>query len=275
VLTELETLGHLRKLPRVVASARLERACMLMRQGNAFGSRAELERSDDREVWDRVASQRLPAHELLDIGIGRLAWEVQFGDAASAARRIEAELQAAHAASRIRRAHKLRVLWAMALWRQNSVQAAAEAMGAVLLEGSREGFARLILDEGAAVAGPVQAVLQNLTKAGGPADPILLEYVQRLVAALGGDALAGDALANRESGPSPTTDAPWRGEPITNKELRVLKLVAEGYSNGAMAEKLFIAESTVRTHLRSINIKLAAQNRTQAVSIARRHGLIG
>lgn len=269
VLTELESLGHLRKLPRVVASARLERACMLMRQGNAFGSRAELERSDDREVWDRVARQRLPAHELLDIGIGWLRWEVQFGDAAAAARRIEAELPMAHAESRIRRAHKLRVLWAVALWRQNNAQAAADAMGEVLLAGSREGFARLILDEGAAVVGPIQAVLQNLSKACRPEDPILLEYVQRLLASLGGDALAG------ESGPAPATQTPWRGEPITNKELRVLKLVAEGYSNGAMAEKLFIAESTVRTHLRSINIKLAAQNRTQAVSIARRHGLIG
>ncbi len=268
VLTELETLGHLRKLPRVVASARLERACMLMRQGNAFGARAELDRSDDRAVWDRVARQRLPAHELLDIGIARLRWEVQFGDAAAAARRIEAELPAAHADSRIRRAHKLRVLWAAALWRQNSVQAAADAMGEVLLEGSRQGFARLVLDEGPAVAGPIHAVLQTLRKASQPGDPILLEYVQRLLAALGGDALAG------ESGPASTTEMPWQGEPITNKEMRVLKLLAEGYSNGAMAEKLFVAESTVRTHLRNINMKLAAQNRTQAVSIARRHGLL-
>ena len=268
VLTELETLGHLRKLPRVVASARLERACMLMRQGNAFGARAELDRSDDRAVWDRVSRQRLPAHELLDIGIGRLHWEVQFGDAAAAARRIEAELPVALADSRIRRAHKLRVLQAVALWRQNKPQAAADAMGEVLLEGSREGFVRLILDEGTAVAGPIHAVLQNLRKKSGPEDPILLEYVQRLLAALGSDALADG------SGQASAAAAPWQGESMTSKEMRVLNLLAEGYSNGAMAEKLFVAESTVRTHLRSINMKLAAQNRTQAVSIARRHGLL-
>ncbi len=268
VLTELETLGHLRKLPRVVASARLERACMLMRQGNAFGARAELDRSDDPAVWDRVARQRLPAHELLDIGIGRLRWEVQFGDAGAAALRIAAELPATLAASRIRRAHKLRVLWAVALWRKNSPEEAADVMGDVLLQGSREGFARLILDEGAAVAGPIRAVLKNLRKNPGPQDPILLEYVQRLLTALGGDALAS------ESDQAATTATPWQGESMTGKEMRVLNLLAEGYSNGAMAEKLFVAESTVRTHLRSINMKLAAQNRTQAVSIARRHGLI-
>ena len=51
-------------------------------------------------------------------------------------------------------------------------------------------------------------------------------------------------------------------------------LLAEGYSNGAMAEKLFVSDSTVRTHLRNINMKLEAKSRTQAVSLARRYGLI-
>ncbi len=268
VLTELETLGHLRKLPRVVASARLERACMLMRQGNAFGARDELDRGDDRAVWERVAGQRLPAHELFDMVIGRLRWEVHFGDAAEAARLIEAELPAAQAGSRVRRAHKLRVLLAMALWRQGRAPAAADVIRAVLLEGSREGFMRLVLDEGPAIAGPIGAVLQGLRMAPRPDDPILLEYVQRLLVALGVDPQVA------ESEPEPAGETPWQGESVTHKEMRVLQLLAEGYSNNAMAEKLFVAESTVRTHLRSINTKLSAQNRTQAVSIARRHGLV-
>ncbi len=60
VLTELETLGHLRKLPRVIATAKLERARMLMRQGNAHGAREELDRADDAEVWERVARSACP-----------------------------------------------------------------------------------------------------------------------------------------------------------------------------------------------------------------------
>jgi LuxR family maltose regulon positive regulatory protein len=56
--------------------------------------------------------------------------------------------------------------------------------------------------------------------------------------------------------------------------MRVLKLLAEGYSNSAIAEKLFVSDSTVRTHLRNINMKLSASNRTQAVSLARKYGLI-
>ena len=54
----------------------------------------------------------------------------------------------------------------------------------------------------------------------------------------------------------------------------MLQLLAEGYSNTAMAEKLFVSDSTVRTHLRNINTKLGARSRTQAVAIGRRLGLI-
>jgi LuxR family maltose regulon positive regulatory protein len=63
-------------------------------------------------------------------------------------------------------------------------------------------------------------------------------------------------------------------EPLTRKEIRVLQLLAEGYSNSAMAEKLFVSDSTVRTHLRNINMKLNAKSRTQAVAIARRLAVI-
>jgi LuxR family maltose regulon positive regulatory protein len=63
-------------------------------------------------------------------------------------------------------------------------------------------------------------------------------------------------------------------EPLTRKEIRVLQLLAEGYSNSAMAEKLFVSDSTVRTHLRNINMKLDAKSRTQAVAIARKLGVI-
>jgi LuxR family maltose regulon positive regulatory protein len=63
-------------------------------------------------------------------------------------------------------------------------------------------------------------------------------------------------------------------EPLTRKELRVLQLLAEGYSNAAMAENLFVSDSTIRTHLRNINSKLNARSRTQAIAIARKLGLM-
>ncbi len=266
VLTELETLGHLRKLPRVVATAKLERARMLMRQGNAFGAREELDRAEDKAVWDRVARQRLPAHDVLDMGIARLRWEVLFGDAAAAVQRIDADLPAVDAEARVRRSRKLRVLKAMALWRLNAQNDAADVMRGILQEGSREGFVRLVVDEGPAVAGAIRAALTQLKAAAGDPDPILVDYAQRLLEAIGPDALAAE--------PAAAEAMPWQVEPLTQKEMQVLKLLAEGYSNSAMSEKLFVSDSTVRTHLRNINMKLGAQNRTQAVSLARRYGMI-
>lgn len=269
VLTELETLGSQRQLLRVVAAAKLERAHMLVLQGNAVGARDELDRANDAALWQRVARQRLPAHDALDMTISRLRWDMHFGDAADVVRRIDADLPAVLAEMRIRRARKLRVLKGMALWRLQQREAAVDVFREVLAEGSREGFVRLVLDEGALVAGPIHAVLSQLRAAPAGAEPILLEYVQRLLDALGPNALAAEIAPS-----SAPQEMPWQVEPLTQKEMQVLKLLAEGYSNSAMSEKLFVSDSTVRTHLRNINMKLAAQNRTQAVALARRYGLI-
>jgi LuxR family maltose regulon positive regulatory protein len=61
---------------------------------------------------------------------------------------------------------------------------------------------------------------------------------------------------------------------LTRKEVQILELLAQGFSNDAMAEKLFVSESTVRTHLRSINTKLHASNRIHALAIARQRHLV-
>ena len=61
---------------------------------------------------------------------------------------------------------------------------------------------------------------------------------------------------------------------ITPQEVRILQLLAEGHSNGALAAQLKVSDSTVRTHLRNINAKLNAHNRMQAVATARRLAVI-
>lgn len=73
---------------------------------------------------------------------------------------------------------------------------------------------------------------------------------------------------------SELTGEVFRAEPLTPRETGVLRLVAEGLSNDALGAQLNISKSTVRTHLRNISVKLAARNRTQAVAIARRLGVL-
>lgn len=63
-------------------------------------------------------------------------------------------------------------------------------------------------------------------------------------------------------------------EPMSARELEVLRLVAQGLSNQVVARRLFISPVTVKTHVHNILGKLAAKNRTQAVHQARTRGLL-
>lgn len=72
-------------------------------------------------------------------------------------------------------------------------------------------------------------------------------------------------------------DQAWDQQPtpqLSKRELEVLKLVVEGASNRDIAATLFISESTVKNHLRSILDTLHVQNRVQAAVTAVRKGLI-
>ena len=64
-----------------------------------------------------------------------------------------------------------------------------------------------------------------------------------------------------------------RSRNLTQRELDVLELVAEGYSTAKIATVLWITEDTVRTHIKRILARLGASTRAQAVAIAFREGL--
>jgi two-component system, NarL family, response regulator YdfI len=63
-------------------------------------------------------------------------------------------------------------------------------------------------------------------------------------------------------------------DPLSERELEVLDLLAEGLSNKLIAHPLHISEHTVKTHVASIFAKLGASSRTEAVSQAIRRGLV-
>jgi len=63
-------------------------------------------------------------------------------------------------------------------------------------------------------------------------------------------------------------------EDLTNREIEILLLMAEGKSNQEIADELFIALKTVKTHVSNILSKLEVQDRTQAVIYAFKHQLI-
>jgi DNA-binding NarL/FixJ family response regulator len=93
----------------------------------------------------------------------------------------------------------------------------------------------------------------------------------------GGDALLAPTITRRlldrfaaslDAGPSPDLGG------LTDRELEILKLVAEGMSNAEIADRLFLGESTVKTHVSAVLRKLGVRDRVQAVIAAYDAGLV-
>jgi DNA-binding NarL/FixJ family response regulator len=82
------------------------------------------------------------------------------------------------------------------------------------------------------------------------------------------ESLIGAPLAAPRGAPG--TEA----QPLTSREIEVLRMIAEGFGNKTIAWKLGISEHTVKFHVGSIMSKLGASSRTEAVSIGIRRGLI-
>ncbi len=81
------------------------------------------------------------------------------------------------------------------------------------------------------------------------------------------DVIAGRSLAE-------TGIAPHLPDGLTAREAEVLTLIANGLTNGQIAERLFVNETTVKSHINHLFGKIGARDRAQAVTYAYRHGLM-
>jgi len=148
---------------------------------------------------------------------------------------------------------------------QEDVDQAITALERALSLAEPEGYVRLFIDEGARMG----ALLRQAATRG-----IAVDYVRQLLAALEGE--------NEEERPSteplPSSLVPGLSsslvEPLSERELEVLRLIAAGLSNREIAQDLIVAVSTVKTHVHNIYGKLGVAKRTQAVARARELNLL-
>jgi DNA-binding NarL/FixJ family response regulator len=106
------------------------------------------------------------------------------------------------------------------------------------------------------------------------------ELVDAIHVVANGDALLAPSITRRlldrfaEQAPQDQAKLPPQLESLTERELEVLKLIAKGWSNAELAEKLFLSETTVKTHVSSVLRKLGLRDRVQAVVLAYEAGLV-
>jgi len=128
------------------------------------------------------------------------------------------------------------------------------------------GFIRLFVDEGEPMRMTLSDFRLSIEKQPRGQDHKLFGYVDKLLAAFAQPvALPQSKIEN------PNSRMP---EPLSQRELEVLQLVAQGLSNSEIGERLFLALDTVKGHNRNIYGKLQVQRRTEAIARGRELGLL-
>jgi LuxR family maltose regulon positive regulatory protein len=141
------------------------------------------------------------------------------------------------------------VLQALCLRSTGRTDQAEQVLGRALLLAEPEGYSRVFIQ-----GGPAMAALLRSAAARGHTP----EYARRL--------LEGFAEVPEEVG--------GVVDPLSERELEVLRLVADGLTNAEISAELVIAHSTIKTHINRIYSKLAVRTRTQAVARARQLRII-
>jgi len=203
------------------------------------------------EAWARQAVVDSDAHPFYRyLSLSRLRLLIAQGQKQTALQELQACYERASQAGWGYGLIAVRVLQCLSA---ETRQAALEFLTDALQRARPEGFVRTFADAGVAL----EPLLQEVAQRG-----VAPEYAGRILAAIGRK-------------PTPMTpEAPGLVEPLSERELEVLHLLAAGLSNREIAHKLVISLGTAKTHVHNVCSKLGARSRAHAVARAQELHLI-
>ncbi|MCB0213897.1 MAG: tetratricopeptide repeat protein, partial [Anaerolineae bacterium] len=177
---------------------------------------------------------------------------------------LERLLRAAETGDRWGSVIEISIQQALAHQAHGDIPAALASLERAIILAEPEGFVRLFVDEGPLLAELLTKMKDKKGK--------LRAYIQKLLAAFGvpTDIQPSSPVPDKPLAPQPQPLI----EPLSERELEVLDLIAQGLSNREISERLVLALSTVKGHNRIIFGKLQVQRRTEAVARARELGLL-
>jgi LuxR family maltose regulon positive regulatory protein len=171
-------------------------------------------------------------------------------------------LEAAETKEQMGHVIEVLVLQALAFEVRGETERALAALERSLALAEPEGYVRTFVDEGAPMAALLTKLLEERRDGTSP------WYVDRLLTQILADAAVSEGSSPRRTDGSPLL------EPLSERELEVLQLIADGLSNREIAQRLFVSVGTVKAHVNHVYGKLLVRSRTQAVARARELQLI-
>jgi LuxR family maltose regulon positive regulatory protein len=214
------------------------------------GNTAEAPRWAREHRWSAVDDLGVP-REVEQMAVARVL--IAEGEPDEALRLLAMLLEASGASGRMGSMIRILALQALAFQIQDDSEQALSALERALTLAEPEGYVRTFVDEGE----PMARLLRRALSQG-----IAPNYVARLLAAFDEEVeLTSPAMESLI-------------EPLSEREMEVLRLIVAGLSNPEIAEELFIAVSTVKSHVNHIYGKLGVKSRTQAVARARELSLL-
>lgn len=180
-------------------------------------------------------------------------------------------LAAAQAAGRVSRVFEFQMFRSLFLDALGDDKQATDALYQALVIAQPETILRTLLNEGA----PMKRLLERIQRE--PriiSNPALSDYTARLLDEFKKEPSMGSS--SLQKGTAHPTDSANAGliEPLTDRELEILRLMSRGASNQEIAESLIISLGTVKAHTNHIQGKLGTRNRTETVVMAGRLGLL-
>jgi LuxR family maltose regulon positive regulatory protein len=203
-----------------------------------------------------AAAAELAQTYKLPLGMARV--HLSRGEATAALALLDGYRQQAEARGWEDERLKAMVLQAIALYGHGDGDRAVQVLGEAMALAEPGGFIRIFVDEGEPMA------------------RLLAEAVaQGMMPVYAGKLLAAFEAERRKRKEKPDADASQPlVEPLSQRELEVLQLIAQGLSNHEISERLFLALDTVKGHNRKIFDKLQVQRRTEAIARGRELGLL-
>jgi LuxR family transcriptional regulator, maltose regulon positive regulatory protein len=184
---------------------------------------------------------------------------------AQAAGLLERLLKAAEAQRRTGSVIEILIVQALAHQVQGNLPLALGSLERALTLAEPEGYIRLFVDEDEPMRLLLKDFLGRIEKPSSGESHPLRAYVEKLLS----------AFERGDEKPTTTrSKKPELIEPLSDRELEVLRLVAQGLTNTEISQRLVLALSTIKGHNLRIFGKLQAQNRSEAVAHARQLGLL-